>query len=312
MGLKPFEGLVAFPLTPADERGAVDVDLLGRSVRRLVDAGVDSIGILGSTGIYAYLEPVERGRAVAAAVEAAGPTPVVVGVGALRTSWAVRLARDAERAGASGLLLAPMSYVPLVASEVSEHFRAVAGATALPLCIYDNPTTTSFAFGLPLISELSGVPGIAAIKMPLPADMDFAGEIAAIAAATPPGFAAGYSGDWGAGASLLAGGRAWYSVVAGLLPAEALRLARAAQAGRADEVRALDDAFEPLWRLFRVYGSLRVMYEVAECLSLPMGAPPAPLRRVGAGVARQVASAVGRLADGLASMPSRPELGGRA
>ena len=54
------------------------------------------------------------------------------------------LARDAEAAGADGLLLAPVSYTPLLDDEVFEHFRAVAGATALPICIYDNPATTGF------------------------------------------------------------------------------------------------------------------------------------------------------------------------
>ena len=141
------------------------------------------------------------------------------------------------------------------------------------------------------------MPGIAAIKMPLPAGLDFEGELARLGRSTPVDFAVGYSGDWGGAASLLAGGRAWYSVVAGLLPDPALRLARAAQAGRTDEVVALDAAFEPLWRLFREHGSLRIMYEVAECLCRPMGGPPAPLRRLGADVARKVALAVEYLAE---------------
>ena len=74
----------------------------------------------------------------------AGRVPLIVGVGALRTDWAKELARGAERAGADGLLLAPMSYTPLTLSEVAEHYRAVAGTTNLPLSIYNNPGTTHF------------------------------------------------------------------------------------------------------------------------------------------------------------------------
>lgn len=58
-----FTGLSAFPLTPADADGVVDTDALGILVDRLATAGVDSIGLLGSTGGYAYLdraEPPER------------------------------------------------------------------------------------------------------------------------------------------------------------------------------------------------------------------------------------------------------------
>lgn len=103
----PFRGLSAFPLTPADEHGRVDTETLARLVERLCEAGVDSIGLLGSTGIYAYLAREERRRAVEAAIECVrGRVPLVVGVGTLRTNHAMDLARDAEAAGADALLMA--------------------------------------------------------------------------------------------------------------------------------------------------------------------------------------------------------------
>ena len=291
-----FTGLSAFPLTPVDTNGFVDADTLGVLVDRLAIAGVDSIGLLGSTGNYAYLDRGERARAVAAGVEAAaGRVPVIVGVGALRTNWAIELAGDAERAGASGLLLAPMSYIPLTTNEAAAHYRAVAGATALPLCIYNNPGTTNFTFSDALISELAAVPGVAAIKMPLPADGAYANELARLRAATPKGFSIGYSGDWGATPSLLAGGDAWYSVVAGLLPAAALRLTRAAQAGRKEEAEALEAAFAPLWALFKTHGSLRLMYAIADRLSLSVGDPPLPLMRAERSAVAAVHVALDRL-----------------
>ena len=66
--MKLFHGLSAFPLTPADARGRVDTDAHARLLERLCAAGVDSIGLLGSTGIYAYLTREERRRTIAAAV----------------------------------------------------------------------------------------------------------------------------------------------------------------------------------------------------------------------------------------------------
>ncbi|QQV79387.1 dihydrodipicolinate synthase family protein (plasmid) [Sphingomonas aliaeris] len=293
---KLFTGLSAFPLTPANTDGVVDTAALGLLIDRLVTAGVDSIGLLGSTGIYAYLDRHQRKRAVAAAVEAAsGHVPLIVGVGALRTSWAIDLARDAERAGASGLLLAPVSYASLTDGEAAAHYRAVAGTTALPLCVYNNPGTTNFTFSDALIAELAAVPGIAAIKMPLPADDGYAGELARLRATTPETFAIGYSGDWGAAPSLLAGGDAWYSVVAGLLPEPALRLTRAAQDGVFDEAAAINAAFAPLWSLFKAHGSLRLMYAIADLLSLQIGDPPLPIMRVGADVVADVGTALDHL-----------------
>ncbi len=291
-----FSGLSAFPLTPAHADGIVDVDALAIQVDRLALAGVDSIGLLGSTGIFAYLDRAERKRALAAALEAAaGRVPLIVGVGALRTSWSQELARDAEQAGAAGLLLAPMSYTPLTQAEVARHFHTLSGTTELPLCIYNNPATTGFQFTPELIGQLAGMPRIAAIKMPVPADEDFTRELAALRRHTSVSFLIGYSGDWGAAAALLAGASAWYSVVAGLLPEAALHLTRAARQGRKDEVEHLDAAFAPLWSLFRTYGSLRIMYEIADRLGLKFGDPPLPLGRVGGEVTAQVEAALERL-----------------
>ena len=132
--------LCAFPITPASPDGIVDLVAVRRLVAPLVAAKVDSIGLLGSTGSYPYLARAERRRALDAALdEAGGATPILVGVGALRTDEAVRLARDARAAGAAAGLLAPVSYTPLTDDEVFEHFATVARESRLPLCIYDNP-----------------------------------------------------------------------------------------------------------------------------------------------------------------------------
>ncbi len=81
-----FTGLSAFPLTPADEAGRVDTDALQGLVARIIDGKANSIGLLGSTGIYAYLAREERRRAITAAVEAAdGKIPIIAGIGAIRT-----------------------------------------------------------------------------------------------------------------------------------------------------------------------------------------------------------------------------------
>ncbi len=291
-----FQGLSAFPLTPMNGEGVVDTDAFGLLLDRLVAARVDSIGVLGSTGLYAYLDRAQRARAVAAAVEvAAGRIPVIVGVAATRTSWVLDLVTDAERAGADGLLLAPMSYLPLTESEVADHYRTIAAATRLPLCIYNNPTTTRFAFSESLIADLAHVPGIAAIKMPLPSDGDVAVELARLRTIVPNDFAIGYSGDWGAAAALSAGCDAWFSVIAGLLPEPALRLTSAARSGDSDALGAAQAALEPLWAIFRTHGSLRALYAIADRLGLELGDPPLPLQRLARSVLPVIEAALDRL-----------------
>jgi 4-hydroxy-tetrahydrodipicolinate synthase len=291
-----FRGLSAFPLTPADADGVVDTDAFAVMIDRLVVTGVNSIAVLGSTGTYAYLDRSERSRALACAVETvARRVPLIVGIGAMRTSWVNELARDAERLGADGLLLAPVSYAPLTHDEVFRHFDAVAAKTGLPICIYNNPSTTHFSFSPELVSRLSQVPNVAAIKMPLPADGDFAGEMGRLRSSCREGLMVGYSGDWGAAPALLAGADAWYSVVAGLLPVQALRLTRAALSGDREATTAADADFGPLWELFRTHGSLRVMYLIADQLGLRPGQPPLPIQPLDALAGKAVVKAMAAL-----------------
>lgn len=291
-----FTGLSAFPITPSDENGRVETDELGGLLNRLKQAAVGSVGLLGSTGTYAYLSRSERRRAVEAAVEVLGrAVPLVVGVGALRTDEACALARDAADAGADALLLAPVSYTPLTQEEAFQHYRAVATTTGLPLCIYNNPGTTHFSFSLDLLERLATVPGIAAVKMPLPADGGIARDIVRLRSALPQGLAIGYSGDWGCAEALLAGADTWYSVVGGLFPEVAAQLTRAAQAGKAEETYRTDAQLAPLWDLFKEHGSLRVVYAAAKLLGLTACDAPRPILPLGADDTRRVAAAIEHL-----------------
>ena len=297
-----FSGLSAFPLTPTNQDGRLQPDVLTRHIERLMTAGVNSIGLLRSTGSYAYLSTDVRKRTVRIAAEAlGGKVPLIVGVGALRTDEAEALARDAAEAGADGLLLAPMSYQKLTDEEVYLHFKAVAAAGELPLCIYNNPGTTSFSFSHDLIARLSRLPNVTGVKMPLPVGGDFEAELAALRSMTAPGFAIGYSGDWGAKDALQAGAAAWFSVVAGLLPEPALQLTRAASSGDIEEAARIDQAFEPLWTTFRAFGSFRVMYALAELLDGEGIEPVRPVLPLTVDGREQVQAALGHLYEVMAS-----------
>lgn len=84
-----FSGLCAFPLTPLHQQD-FDEKAFIRILARLTDAGVDSLGILGSTGSYAYLSREQRRRVVQVAKTHAGSIPMMVGVGAIATNEVLR------------------------------------------------------------------------------------------------------------------------------------------------------------------------------------------------------------------------------
>ncbi|KAB1645363.1 dihydrodipicolinate synthase family protein [Gulosibacter chungangensis] len=292
-----FTGLSAFPLTPLFD-DHVDEQAFTRLVQRLAAAGVDSITALGSTGSYAYLSTEERSRVAKLAVEHAGDTPVVIGIGALRTSQVLAHADAAEAAGASGLLLAPVSYQPLTDEDVFELFRTVTEHSNLPVIVYDNPGTTHFTFSHDLYERLGALPGIASIKIPaVPADSAAAREhVQAIRARLPEHVSIGVSGDASAANGLNTGCDAWYSVIGGTLPEPALAITRAAQRGRAADAMAESERLAPIWELFaELGGSNRVVAAIAEhlglarrsCLPLPiLGLNDADRARVAAALER--------------------------
>lgn len=272
-----FNGLSAFPITPATADGRIDTDALQKLLARLVEAGVDSIGLLGSTGAYPFFTRDERRRAVTAAAECVGGrVKLLVGVGALRTDAAMALAADAKAAGADAGLLAPVSYTPLLDAEVLEHFRAVASA-GLPLCIYNNPGTTHFDVSPELVGRLAEVPGVVAVKTGAPVAAEAAQAVATLRGRVPAGFSVGFSVDWHAAGTLLAGADAWYSVVAGIYPKTFLRLARAAQAKDAAETARLNERLEPIWRLSRAYSSFRLVHLAATRAGIANAIPQRPL-----------------------------------
>ncbi|HEY1753486.1 MAG TPA: dihydrodipicolinate synthase family protein [Caulobacteraceae bacterium] len=287
-----FRGLAAYPITSADADGVVDVAALRRLVRRLADAGVDAVGLLGSTGTYAYLTRAERRRAIEAAVdEAGGAVPVMAGIGALRTDAAVALATDARAAGAAAGLLAPVSYTPLTDEEVFVHFQTVAADSGLPICVYNNPATTHFSFSPELEGRLAQLPGVVAVKNGAPAT-GAAAHLADLRGRVPAGFSLGYSADANAAEAIVAGGDVWHSVLGGVLPAPVLAIVRAAQGGDTAEARRLNGRLAPVWALFGQLSGLRVAYAMADLLGLAHAAPPRPILPLGEADRARVAEAL--------------------
>lgn len=296
-------GLSAFPLTPLhDDR--VDEHAYASLVERAAAAGVDSITSLGSTGSYAYLTLDERRRVARIALAHAGSTPVFVGVGALRASHVLDLARDAQDAGAAAVLVAPVSYQPLTGDDVFGLFEELASVVDVPIIVYDNPGTTHFDFTDALYGRLTQLPGVASIKIPgVPAAPDAArARVDGIRSVVPDGVTIGVSGDASAATGLNAGCDAWYSVIAGTLPEPAVALTRAALAGDAAAAAAESERLQPLWDLFAENGgSFRVVAAIAEIAGLVQpDSIPRPLRGLDAAARERV----GRVVRDLGLLPS--------
>ncbi len=288
--LTVFEGLSAFPVTPSNSDGMVDCDHFGRLVNHLNRDGVSSIGVLGSTGGYMYLTTEERSRAIHTAVDAAGTMPVLAGIGALRTNDVITNVKNAEKAGAQGLLLAPVSYLPLTEADVDSLVQDVVNATDLPICFYNNPGTTKFNLDENQLVRLANAGTIDAVKNPPAPEGDFVGQIDRLRATVPNDFCLGYSGDASIAGALEAGADAWYSVLAGTLPDIAIELWNARN--DVNQLKAINERLAPMWKLFDEYGSIRIIHEIADMVGLGNVKLPSPLLPLGTATRQNIEQAL--------------------
>ena len=135
----------------------------------LINDGVNGLIVLGTCGENNSLLPEEKRQVLKNAVEvSAGRVPVVTGVSEFDTARAIAYAKDAEAAGADGLMLLPaMVYVPTEA-ELVEHFKAVAAATSLPIMLYNNPPAYRVNVTNQVLEGLRDVKNIVAVKESAP------------------------------------------------------------------------------------------------------------------------------------------------
>jgi 4-hydroxy-tetrahydrodipicolinate synthase len=288
--------LVAYPPTPRTAEGEVAEPALAALVDRAVAAGVDGVAVLGSTGGFAYLDRAQRRRVVEVAAEAvAGRVPLVAGIGATTTEAVLALAGDAATAGATGLLLPPVSYLPLTDDEVVGLYADVARAADRPVWAYHNPATTRFSFSVETLLRVAALPGVGGVK-----DRgDDAAEIRARAGVllARTTVEVGFSGDLLGVEGLLVGARTWHSGLASVLPMSYVALARAGVAGDRAEVDRLLDEVRPVVELALAHGGPRVGHAVGEILGLSTGLLPAPLRPPGADVVVRLEELLARLPE---------------
>lgn len=160
-----WRGVFPAVTTQFKEDLSIDVPESQRVIDDLIKDGVTGIIALGTCGENNSLEPDEKRTLLSAIVEVVnGRVPVVVGTSELTTPRAVAFARDAEKIGATGLMLLPaMVYVPKT-HELVEHFTQVAHATGLPIMLYNNPTAYRVNIGNDALEALRPVKNIVAIK----------------------------------------------------------------------------------------------------------------------------------------------------
>jgi len=156
-----------FPAATTEFRpdGALDLPATLRHLDRMIEAGVHGMIVLGTVGENCSLDPGEKREVLRAAVDhVGGRAPVLSGVAECTTAAACRFAADAQAAGADGLMVLPAMVYKSDPGETAAHFRAVAGASDLPIMIYNNPVSYGVDVPPAAFADLADEPNFVAIK----------------------------------------------------------------------------------------------------------------------------------------------------
>ncbi|MFI8366517.1 4-hydroxy-tetrahydrodipicolinate synthase [Streptomyces sp. NPDC085466] len=162
---RPFGRALCAMVTPFTGSGALDLDAAGKLAARLVGEGCDGLVLNGTAGESPTTTDAEKTALVRAVREAVGPGPALVaGVGTADTRHTVELAREAEAAGADGLLVVTPYYSRPPQDAVAAHFLKVADGTGLPVMVYDIPGRTGTRVEPDTMRRLAEHPRITAVK----------------------------------------------------------------------------------------------------------------------------------------------------
>jgi 4-hydroxy-tetrahydrodipicolinate synthase len=161
----PFGRVLTAMVTPFDADGALDLEAAARIATHLAEHGHDGIVVSGPTGESPTTSDAEQVALLRAVLDAVGDRArIVAGVGTNDTRHTVEKARQAEEAGAHGLLVVAPYYSKPPQSGLLAHVSTVADATGLPVMLYDIPGRTGVPFETETLVRAAEHPRIVAVK----------------------------------------------------------------------------------------------------------------------------------------------------
>jgi 4-hydroxy-tetrahydrodipicolinate synthase len=263
------QGIITATPTPFTPAGELDEECLRRLIEDFVAAGVHGISVGGSQGEFYALDRAERIRLIEVAVEAVrGRVPVYAGTGATSTREAIALTQAAQTAGADVAMVITPYFIAPSPAELLSYYRAVAGATSLPVLIYTNPPRTGVTISPDLWRDLAGIPNVAGIK-------DSSGDLSLVLGYLATEGAVFCGRDTLAFAMLAHGAAGAISPAACVFPQLMVRMYEQYRTGQVDAARKTADLLVPLRQAWEL-GTFPVVIKEAMAMT---GRDPGPARR---------------------------------
>jgi len=265
----PFGRVLTAMVTPFTADGELDLDRAASLADHLVAQGNDGLVVSGTTGEAPTTSDEEKSALLRAVADAVGSRAhVVAGVGTNATRHTVELARAAEKAGASGLLVVSPYYSRPPQAGLQAHVERVAGATDLPVMLYDIPGRTAVPFQPETLEALAQHPQVVAVK-------DAKDDLGATSWLVRETGLAVYAGTDQLNLPLLCiGAVGTVSVVSHVVTPQLVEMFSAFEGGDVARARELHLQLQPVYRgMFRTQGVI-----LAKAALALQGTPVGPVR----------------------------------
>jgi len=144
---------------------SLDTDAIAAGLERLIDNGVAGVVMMGMVGENAQLSPEEKLTVLRTAkAVVGGRVPVISGLAETSTEKAAAFAKSAEGLGVDGLMVFPGLTYKSDDRETVAFYRSVAGASGLPILLYNNPRGYGVDLRPDVLAQLMDEKTIVAIK----------------------------------------------------------------------------------------------------------------------------------------------------
>ena len=225
------------------KNGEVDYDAFAALVDRQVEAGIDFLVPLGTTGETPCLEDEERIRILQIAKEHSKGVPVVVGGGTNSLQHTIRSMKMLEPYGVDAFLIVVPYYNKPTQEGQFQYFKAVAESTDKPIVLYNVPGRTGANMTAETTLRLAEVPNIVAVK-------EASGnreQIEAILAGAPEGFQVLSGNDDDTLWMMQQGGAGIISVASNVAPALMAEFVGAVRNGEMEKAEQMNAKLTPLF-----------------------------------------------------------------
>jgi len=174
-----FTGVIPPVVVPDTEDHQLDVASFERSINRMIDAGVDGLFFLGSSGEVVFSTDERRRQIIAEAVRIVDHrVPVLVGIIDTETERMIEQGKVAQELGADALVATCPFYALQGMTEVEEHFRILHEELDLPIFAYDIPVCVHTKLPWKLLAKLGAEGVLAGVKDSSGDDVSFRYETA--------------------------------------------------------------------------------------------------------------------------------------